>query len=158
MAYRKLNVTVRDEVDMAKDYKDGWSLKEIADHHEIAINTVRRRLVSMGVELRPRGRPEGSQHIGKLTFADRSDIVAMYKVGYTTRQLAWMYKVTKERICQLCRAAGVIDSRGRRELHRSDRAKAVCLLSNGFSTNEVSRMLKLNKKRVAAWKGHHCSK
>lgn len=114
MAYRKIELSEEQLQDIATRYNTGASLREVAEHYNMSVSAVRRKLMEQGVTLRPKGRPVGATHVIKLTLADRQQIVESYKEGATSTELAAKYDVTKERICQICRAAGVIRSRRRK--------------------------------------------
>lgn len=111
MAYRKIELTEEQLKAMASKYQYGASLREVALDFSMSVSAVRRKLLDQGVVLRPKGRPIGATHVIKLTLENRANIVTEYSAGATSTELAVKYDVTKERICQICRAAGVIRSR-----------------------------------------------
>lgn len=114
MAYRKIELTKEQLKAMADQYVTGASLREVAQKYDMSVSAVRRKLIDQGVTLRPKGRPIGATHVIKLTMDNRQKIVEEYAAGATSTELATKYDVTKERICQICRAAGVIRSRKRK--------------------------------------------
>jgi len=119
MAYRKIELTADQLKGMAAQYTTGASLREVAQRYGMSVSAVRRKLLDQGVMLRPKGRPVGATHVIKLTLDNRASIVEEYSAGATSTELAVKYDVTKERICQICRAAGVIRSR-RKKAPESD--------------------------------------
>lgn len=112
MAYRKIDLTEEDLKNMADEYIQGKSLREISESFGLSVSAVRRKLVDRGITMRPKGRPLGSTHVIKLSMSDRQTIIESYKDGASSAELAEKYSVTKERICQICRAANVIRTRG----------------------------------------------
>jgi len=115
MAYRKIELTEDQLKAMASKYTYGASLREVAHDFSMSVSAVRRKLLDRGITLRPKGRPIGATHVIKLTLANRASIVEEYSAGATSTELAVKYDVTKERVCQICRAAGVIRSRKKAE-------------------------------------------
>lgn len=111
MAYRKIDLTDEQLEIMALQYNGGASLRELSERYGMSVSAVRRKLIDQDVQLRPKGRPVGATHVIKLTMQHRQQIVEEYAAGATSTQLADKYDVTKERICQICRAAGVIRPR-----------------------------------------------
>ena len=101
-----------DNAAIVDSYNEGTSLKELARLSGFPVQRVRDVLTIKGIEIRSRGR---AREIGyKLSEDDRTSIIARYKKGATAFALAEKHGVSKERICQICREAGVIRRPGRR--------------------------------------------
>ena len=113
MAYRKIELTESQMSDMVLRYNAGASLREIAEMYDMSVSAARRKLMQKEVVLRPKGRPLGATHVLKLSLADREQIVVEYQAGASSTELSERYDVSKERICQVCRAAGVLVDRRR---------------------------------------------
>lgn len=123
MAYRKIELTEEQLKTMAYKYETGASLREVAQEYGMSVSAVRRKLIDQDIPLRPKGRPVGATHVIKLSLEDRQKIIAEYSAGATSTDLAAKYDVTKERICQICRAAGVIRTRKRPRAEEAQRPR-----------------------------------
>jgi len=58
-------------------------------------------------------RPRGRQVGWRSDPVRNAKIVKRYEAGETARELAAEFGLSRERICQICRDAGVIRKRGR---------------------------------------------
>jgi transposase-like protein len=99
-------------------YENGESATRIAETLCLSAATIYNRLKRIGVSMRPRGRRKGMKDRGPRfrRNADRDkEIIGLYKLGETCRDIAEAYGISTERVAQICRKAGVIRPRGKRK-------------------------------------------
>jgi len=95
-------------------YVSGTSVRELAAKHGVSRRSIYQILARAGV-IRGTGRPRGPA-ISPARDARDSEILRRYVAGASARELGLEYGISKERVCQICRAAGVIRRRGRQPL------------------------------------------
>lgn len=99
---------------MVKEYRDGATLTMLSVNHKLGLSKVRQVLVDAGVEIRKKG--------SSRFDANRAEEMSkLYEEGQTLQQIGARYSLSRERVRQILRSAG-IESLGRREKTGSDAA------------------------------------
>lgn len=101
----------------ATAYREGMAAEQVASLFQQSAPRVRRLLIAIQCPMRKRGRPHPPQSLSDKNRARIDDIKARYVGGETLQQIGDAYGITRERIRQLLRKAGV-PSLGTREEHR----------------------------------------
>jgi hypothetical protein len=96
-------------------YESGEGYANIARELGVSPPAVRKRLVELGIAIRGPGRPVGRKNTRRSNPKRDAEIIGLYELGETCAELAEAYGLSKERVAQICRRAGVIRRPGKKE-------------------------------------------
>lgn len=166
-----------------KEYKDGSTCYEIGIKHKCSHTAARTALVNWGVKMRPPGSmaPSRIHHAQKLSPKDIQKILDLDDQNLTHMEIGRRFNVTRERIRQICLAAGHSTRRSRvipkmlikqeqinaRKIRREEKAaeishawksgmslKDLAVLISGRQTNisyAMNEIIRLREKYGAKW-------
>lgn len=153
---------------VGEEYKAGESLLELCARHRCSPDQMRQRIVSLGVEIRPKGFRGGRlQSFTKLTPEQVEWILAQDRQDVLHADIGRAVGVSRERIRQICLAAGQPSRASRRaelisartqalEARRTETAKALEQVTQtlseqwnkGASLNEMGALLGWSRQSV----------
>lgn len=85
---------------IVREYEAGATLEGLAERHQSCLGSIRKALVSLGVAIRPQGRPG----ITGTQFPDRAaEMAALRRDGATFAVVGAAFGVTGERASQIIR-------------------------------------------------------
>lgn len=133
---------------MVSRYEAGASLKNIAEELGISAETVRQKLLSRGVAIRPRGATVFGSNGGQPTATEK-EIIAGYREGASIRALGRTHGVSEKAISNLLKRHGIqLRPPSRKPLIGTQRAEAVKLYGEGLSGPDVAARLVVSKQTV----------
>lgn len=122
---------------MVKEYREGATLTMLSVNHKLGLSKVRQVLVDAGVEIRKKGS-------SRFDSNRAEEMSKLYEDGETLQQIGERYSLSRERVRQILRSAG-IESLGRREKSGSDSAltaterKIAKAYDNGQKPSEIMK-------------------
>jgi len=154
-----LKVTAEQAKLFRKEYEAGTSLYQLALNHELAASTVRASIKAVGGDIRGLGRAKGMtspgyERLNKLSDELRTYVLTADDDGIRHSVIGKHVGVTKERVRQICNAAG---HPTRRERLAQRRGQAILLrMADGEGRRAIARTMSDEAKKAAElWNAGH---